>query len=344
LSRYLLFGTERYALSILRPLARAIGEQGGCAAWFFPRRPAGARAEGDRWIETVGEVRHFAPHAVLVPGNWVPDFFPGVKVEVFHGFNVHKRSDDRGHFRIRGFFDLYCTQGPDTTEPFALLARRHGHFRVVETGWPKMDPLLGGTIARPSGRRLPVVLYASTFTRGLTSTEALHDEIRRLSRSGRFDFIVTFHPKMPEETVRRYRALAGEHLRFVDTDDTAPLLAEADVMLSDTSSIVSEFVLLHRPVVTFRNRDPRPHMIDVTQATDVEAALARALAPGEDLLAEIRRYADRIHPSRDGRASERVLAATDALVSEGPAALRRKPVNLWRRLRARHALGYYRLR
>ena len=38
------------------------------------------------------EVMVFNPDVVLVTSNVVPDFFPGIKVQVFHGFSVGKRS------------------------------------------------------------------------------------------------------------------------------------------------------------------------------------------------------------------------------------------------------------
>src|SRR5262245_57306205 len=142
MSRYLLFVSELYALAILRPLQAAIRARGDEAAWFFERDVLAGHLRGDELrLPTVQAVMDWKPGAVLVPGNWVPQFFPGLKVEVFHGFSVGKRSEARGHFRIRGFFDLYCTQGPDTTGPFRELARRHGYFRVEETGWPKLYPL-----------------------------------------------------------------------------------------------------------------------------------------------------------------------------------------------------------
>jgi len=343
--RYLLFATERYALAILRPLEAEIRKRGDEAAWFALGEAGRGLRPGESRLATVREVKAFEPRAVFVPGNWVPDVFPGAKVEVFHGFNVQKRSRRKGHFRIRGFFDLYCTQGPDTTEPFRLLAERHGYFRVVETGWPKLDPLFrAGRDPAPAAGRRPLVLYASTFSAGLSSTGALYDLIREESARGRWDWLVTFHPKMPREAVERYRALEGEHLSFADTDDVLPLLRRADVMLSDTSSIASEFLLLDKPVVTFRNRAPGPQLIDVTRPEQVVPALGRALGRPAALQAEIRRYAARIHPYRDGRSSQRVLAAADDLVDRGPRDLRRKPLNLLRRLRARHAVRYYRLR
>jgi hypothetical protein len=45
-------------------------------------------------------------------------------------------------------------------------------------------------------------------------------------------------------------------------------------------------------------------------------------------------HAAAIHPYRDGRSSERVLAATDRLLTGGYGRLARKPLNLWRRWQA----------
>src|SRR5699024_7167612 len=98
---------------------------------------------------------------------------PGSKIQVFHGFNADKRSRERGHFRIRGFFDLYCTQGPDTTKPFEALAKRYRNFAVAETGWTKLDPLFsadgGGQELLAAANHRPRVLYASTFTPALSA-------------------------------------------------------------------------------------------------------------------------------------------------------------------------------
>jgi CDP-glycerol glycerophosphotransferase (TagB/SpsB family) len=215
---------------------------------------------------------------------------------------------------------------------------------VVETGWPKLDPLFEPGAGVPRiGRERPLVLYASTFSAGLTSTGALHGELRRLAATGAWDWIVTFHPKTPREVVERYRAIESPHLRVADGDDVVPLLRDADVLLSDTSSIVSEFLVLHKPVVCFRNRAPGPHLIDVRSAAEIAPALARALERPAPLLAAIRAYAERIHPYRDGRSSQRVLAATEEFLARGRAGLCAKPLNLWRRWQARRALGFYRL-
>ncbi len=140
--KILLYASQLYSLSILRPVQDAALSRGDEVGWYYANPDLlPYRAQSERRLATVDEVMAFAPDAVMVASNTVPDFFPGLKVQLFHGFSVSKRSDAKGHYRIRGFFDLYCTQGPATTRNFEILAAKYGHFKVVETGWPKLDPL-----------------------------------------------------------------------------------------------------------------------------------------------------------------------------------------------------------
>ena len=96
---------------IWRSSAPSSGETSEIASPAAPARPVGVR-----------EAVALRPRAVFSAANDVPGFIAGAKVQLFHGFNVEKRSDTRGHFRVRGQFDLYCTQGPATTGPFQALA------------------------------------------------------------------------------------------------------------------------------------------------------------------------------------------------------------------------------
>ncbi len=341
MARYLFFVSELYAFAILRPLQRAIRARGEEAAWFLERAELARFLRHDEVsLKNVGDVRRWKPSAVFVPGNWVPDFFPGLKVEVFHGFNVSKRTDERGHFRVRGWFDLYCTQGPATTAPFRELAARHGYFRVVETGWPKLDPLFDGThTQRDTDRR--TVLFASTFTERISSARVLRDTIAQLAARGEWQWILTLHPKMAADVVQSYRMLEGPNVTFAETDDILELYTRANVLLSDTSSVVPEFLTQHKPVVTFRNTRPGPYLLNVERIEDVEPAIRRAFELPESLKQAIDAYARNIHPYRDGRSSERVLDATRSAIEQGRAGLKRKPLNLGRKLQARARLGYW---
>ncbi|MBP1473081.1 CDP-glycerol glycerophosphotransferase family protein [Frateuria sp. MAH-13] len=334
---YLLYGSERYALAILRPLQAAIRARGDEAAWFFDG-PGAQDLDADERLLGVDEVRRWNPVAVLTPGNHLPHFFPGVKVEVFHGFDAGKPR----HIYIRGFFDLYCTTGPRDTAQFQALADRLGHFSVAETGWTKLDPFLreiAGPV--PPVRQPPVILYHSTFSPSWSAAETLYEEVRRLSRDGRWRWIVTFHPKMNPQTVAKYKALENEFLTFAENDNILELFTQVDMMCSDTSSALNEFLLTGKPVVTFRNRRPGPQLIDIDDPAQFEPAIERALARPPELMAAIQDYADAIHPCRDGHASERVLAAIDAFVASGGRNRKRKPLNLWRKFKLRRRIGYW---
>jgi CDP-glycerol glycerophosphotransferase (TagB/SpsB family) len=345
---YLLFASERYAAPILQPLVEALQASPGhyVHAWFIGGAagmtlPAPVRMVGLR------EAVALRPRAVFSAANIVPTFVSGTKVQLFHGFNVEKRADARGHFRVRGLFDLYCTQGPATTAPFRALAERDGSFAVAETGWPKLDPLFlpdrGEAAAlREPARGRPVVLFGSTFTERLSAAPLLFDSIAAEIARGERYWLLTLHPKCPPELFALYRGLAGEHAAFVEPEMLVPAQRAADVLVADTTSLVSEFVVQHKPVVTFRNRAPKPHMLDFDDPARLPQMLEAAFAPSPVLRAAIAEYAAWIHPWRDGHSSARVIAATEACIAGDLGPLRRKPLSSWfRALQIRRELGYW---
>lgn len=330
--RHLFFVELDYSFEILRPLQAAARARGDEVAWFLNGPDPARLLPGERQLRTVSQVKRYNPDAVYVPGNEVPLSFPGLKVQVFHGLGIEKK----GHFRIRGMFDLFCTFGPSTTGPFQALAHRHGWFRAVETGWPKLDPLFAaGQIAAGSaaGGRAPTILYAPTFSPSLTSSEYLADGIARLVAERDWQWVVKFHPKMEERFAAPIRAIEAANFRISESPSLLPLLASADVMLTDTSSAAAEFMLAGKPVVAFRNRAPGPHLINVSEPGELEAALEGAL-DGTDASRQAReRYARDMHPYRDGKSSERILEAVEDMLVNGRGGLKRKPLSLLRRFK-----------
>ena len=346
-ARYLLFGTELYAVPILRPLARAAHARGAMVDWVVPEPIAPYLQVDEHRLTRFGELRQHRYDAVFSAANWVPPEIPGVKVQLFHGFNAEKRDPHRGHFRLRGLFDLYCTQGPATTQPFRELSRRDGYFAVEETGWPKLDPVFSGQ-ASPVAEKLrqaaagrPCVMYASTFTESLSSAPAMLDTLERLLARGEWYWVLTLHPKCPPALIQRYRAMAQahpDHATFLDSDHLLDMQRSADVLVCDTSSVIDEFAVQLKPVVTVRNRRPKPFMLDVQTPAEVESAIRQALHPSPDLQAALKAHADAIHPTRDGHASERVLDAVERFRAGAYEPLARKPLNLWRRLQCHRDL------
>ncbi|WP_341581345.1 CDP-glycerol glycerophosphotransferase family protein [Marinobacter metalliresistant] len=344
--RYLFFVNQPYSYSILRPLQAEIRRRGDEVAWFVAGCTAAPLKPDEKRLKTVKEVEAFGAEATFVPGDWVPYFFPGIKVEVFHGLarnkRGHKSEDESDHYRVRGWFDLYCTHAEKDTEKFQALARELGHFAVAKTGWPKIDPLLRDASPGERGRdegEPPTVFFASTFSRSVTCAPQLADKIEELSNSGKWRFIVTLHPKMDPATVARYRSMKGTNLRFIESDeDLVPLLPEADLMLCDTSSIMFEFMFLHRPVVTFCTKMPGPYLIDVQAVDQLEAGLMRALQRPAELLDAQKKLCRDLHEFTDGRSSARVLEATDQFLTETKSTLKPKPRNLLRKLKVKRRL------
>ena len=344
-TKYLLYVTLPYAYSILRPLEQEIRKRNGEAAWFIERGCPAALEPGERQLETLDDAIRYNPTAVFAPGNYIPDFIPGVKVALFHGYAIQKRIeavDD--HFTIRGWFDIYCTQGPSSTPYFKQLEQEMNFFRVYETGWPKADTYFSPETQKKQHNPRPVILYPPTFTYNVCSAPHLMGEIERLAKTKPWEWIITFHPKLTNpDIIAGYKRIAAENdnVTFFEGSDKMPLLQKADVMLCDSSSIILEFMFLDKPVVTFRNSHPGPHLLDVRRPEEVGPAIEQALERPEALMEQVRSYTMYHEPHRDGLCSARVLDAVDHFLKEGHKGLKRKPLNLLRKWKLYRKLNYY---
>ncbi len=337
MKRFLIYISQTYGIPIGIPLQKEIKRRGYEVKWFCdePKSESVPNLSGVSFI-SVDEVMKYDPDVVLASSNVVPDFFPGLKVQVFHGFSVGKRSEAKGHFNIRGCFDLYCTQGPTTTAPFRVLQKKHKHFKVVETGWPKVDPLFPLDTKISDG--LPTIMISSTFTTrlSLAKNSEVVKEIEKLSKSGKWKFIAVLHPKMEQEVVSRFKSIQNDHFSFHDTTDLVPLYKRADVMLSDTTSAITEFILQKKPVVTINNNKPANYMINITQADEIEKALEYALSRPDMIMKNIDLFVEETHPYSDGKSSKRVIdACLDFLEHD---VVKKKPLNLIRRYKIRQKL------
>ncbi len=319
----------------MRPLQSAALKRGHLVRWLLVENASpGLLQAGEQAVPDIASAIAYNPEVVFAPGDQMPGFIPGLKVQVFHGLNEDKRGID---YSERGLFDLYCTEGPIRSAMLKPFQKGRGYFRVRETGWPKLDAILSEPREKIAYDR-PQILFGSTFTPRLSGAEALYPEIKRLSRSSQWQWLITLHPKMASETVVRFRSLEGENLSYFDTGSVLDLLHRADVIVSDNSSILQEFLLLKKPVVTYRNRDPQACMINITEANDLENAIDQALTPGDSLLKAIEAYGPSMTPFLDGKSSERVLDAVDEMIKSGWKDT--KPVNLWRNFRMRQRLKY----
>ena len=335
--RLLLLASERYSMPILQPLADAATARGDVVAWLAEPAIGARLPDGAQWIRSQHALRAFDADATLATVHRIAPQLPGLHVQLFHGLSTDKRDPARGHFTVRGLFDLYCTHGPATTGPFEALARTHRHFAVRETGWPKLDPMfaaerMGADALRAQAGGRPVVMLASTFTESLSAATDLLPHVREWVQRGDRHWLLTLHPKSDPALIDAYRALQGPHATWLESDRLLDMLRASDVLVCDTSSVIEEACLLELPIVTVRTRVPKAFMLDVAAAGDVDAVIATALQRDPSRMQAMRDYAQSIHPHRDGQASRRVLDAIDSLLDSDRAGLSRRPFNAWRRI------------
>ncbi len=350
-SHYVFFCSYSYSYSILRPLQDEIRRRGDAVAWYLEPTCDDMLRPDEQRLLTVDDVRRYRPKAVITAGNYIYPDMPGVKVCVFHGYPINKRADKHDdHFAIRGWFDIYCTQSPLSTEPFQQLAAKKKYFAVYETGWPKVDDFFRdadapahsiGSDRKDDTADVPTIVYACTFTKGISSAATLAPLIEQLIQDKPWRWIVTLHPKIDDpDIVNHYTTLAVRYpnvmfRKQLTTDD----LRAADVMLCDTSSIILEFQLMDKPVVTFRNTLPGPHLLNVTDTADVAPAIERALTRPDDLMQAIRTHTQHFEAHRDGHNSARVLDAIDDFIENQQQHMKRKPHNWLRKWKLKRQRG-----
>ena len=344
IKRYLFFVSLTYSYSILRPLQKEILRRGGQVAWFIEEPCEDQLIDKEHRLRTFKEVIEYSPIAVFAPGNWIYDFFPGIKVQVFHGYAMKKRIEKiDDHFTIRGWFDIYCTQGPSSTGYFKELEKRHRFFKVYETGWCKVDPFFE-KVELPERKR-PVVLYAPTFSRRITSAPLLYDTISNLIKTKPWDWIITFHPKLDDpELILKYKNLAetNDNVAFYRSNDGLNTFRKIDILLCDSSSIIVEVMMLNKPTVTFRNTHPGNFLLDVQNENEIGEAIEKALTRPPELMENILAYTLHHESHRDGYNSARVLDAVDDFIANHKGKIRKKPLNLIRKIKLRLKVKYYR--
>jgi len=341
--RFLLHVSYAYGLPICRPLEQEIERQGYEVKWFSEIEETAELLSNNNLLKTVRDVIAYDPHIVLSATNNVPDFFPGIKVQIFHGFSINKRAADKGHFRVRGFFDLYCTQGPSTTKPFQKIAKELGYFEAVETGWSKVDPLF--SIANAQNQK-PRILLCSTFTPrlSLAHNDDFIAELKRIMAQPDYDWVITMHPLMDKARLEKIKSLESGNVIFKDTTDLIPIYKTADLMIADTTSAIAEFLLQEKPVVTFKNNKPDNYLINIQEPRELEAAIKEGLSPPNELIANIKQFVAKTHPYKDGHSSQRVVNACVNFLRKDKSYLKSKPLNLWRKLQIRAKYKFFTFR
>ncbi|MEN8303506.1 MAG: UDP-N-acetylglucosamine 2-epimerase [Campylobacterota bacterium] len=342
--RYLFFISQDYSFPVLRPLQQEILRRGDEVKWFLYGYEISfdfLHADEERLIE-IQDVVDYKPDAVFVPGNVVPSFIPGLKVEVFHGLpsTKAKKSGQLYHYIIREMFDLYCTQGPSSTGKFKELAKQYGSFHVEETGWCKLDPLFPVKSSENSSEKKSI-FFASTFSPRFSKAKVLYPLMLEMMKKHDFNWYITLHPKMDSEIVGMYKSINLPNVNFVESTELIESFKKSDLMLCDTSSIIYEFLTQLKPVITFQTEKNEPALINVEEIDTLEETILSVLDSLDTNQENIKKSVDQFHPYIDGKSSLRVLDAVDRMLEGSNLPRKKKPLNLLRNFKLRKELGYW---
>ncbi len=331
--KYLFFVTKPYSFAILEPIYKYINNaNNGETAWFTASTAKEIIPNG-KLLKTTEEVMAFNPDVVLVPGNIVPNYWPGIKVQIFHGMD----DEVKGFYNITGQFDLYCTHGQESTKQFEQLADKYKYFIVKETGWSKLDPLFNRINSKQDSRKdlikkiefddnKSILLYAPTFPSKYTSANDLFGDIAKLK--DKYQWLIKFHTLMDEKIQNQYRGLESKSFKIIDANNILPYFDISDILITDTSSVAYEFLPMDCPIITYRAIARTDKGINIIDPKDLHGAIIRSLDNPCEFSDNRQFYLDEIHPYRDGKSSERVVnAIKDSIVTNIFSNLKSKPKN-----------------
>ena len=170
--------------------------------------------------------------------------------------------------------------------------------QAILIGYPKLDRLAtggwdGGAVraSLDLDTTRPTILYAPTYSEASSLHLAGEDIVRALADAG-FNVIVKLHDRSLDPDTRyssgidwrrRFAQLERPgRVRYVESPDVSPLLAAADLLVTDHSSVGFEYLVLDRPLLLFDAPDlPRAARINPEKVALLRSAAAIAGSPAE---------------------------------------------------------------
>jgi CDP-Glycerol:Poly(glycerophosphate) glycerophosphotransferase len=281
--------------AVLSPIADALAERSTVTVWFTSEHPQRVRdlvPTGRFLTHREAEWRRFDAYVNGDP--WAPvrlrrcahrvNFFHGVAgkydLDNPRGLPLGFESYDRVGFINRDRMLRYLAA--EVVQP--------AQARLV--GYPKLDKLANGAIDTAAVKRRyalderPTALYAPTYSEASSLHLAGTNIVRALDDAG-FNVLVKLHDRSLDPDPRYtagvdWRARFAElisrsvsgHTHFVDAPDASPLLAAADVLVTDHSSIGFEFLVLDRPLIVFN----APDLVTAARVNPEKIALLQSAA------------------------------------------------------------------
>ncbi|MFQ5797599.1 MAG: CDP-glycerol glycerophosphotransferase family protein [Bacteroidota bacterium] len=206
------------------------------------------------------------PHAVMrrqsfdmVFCSFVSGTFPNadkMRIHLFHGVSFRNMAVRRDIL----IYDRLFIVGPYQNRLFQKTQLlRKGDPRAVPIGFPKLDRLVDGSLDKKgilervgfTGRR-PILIYAPTGQKHNSLKTVGEEIIKRLKNTQRYDLLIKPHDHPRDNSIHwpnRLRRYADPHTKILRDYDIVPYLFISDLLITDASSVSSEYSLLDRPMV-----------------------------------------------------------------------------------------------
>jgi hypothetical protein len=175
-----------------------------------------------------------------------------LKIGMAHGVYQFKRFIKAKKYN---FFQRFFM----TSQEHLLMGEKIGIQCGVAIGCPKLDQAFNGEIddnyleALKASLNLdpakPTVMFSATWDKsGMSAIRLWHERIEELSDT--YNVMVTLHPFMSKRYTDSLRN--KKSIFYIDSYNTVPYLMLADVLVSDTSSIIGEYCAFNKPIVSFK--------------------------------------------------------------------------------------------
>jgi len=194
--------------------------------------------------------------------------FPVAAIKKFgmrHGVYHFKRFT-----KVRNYnaFDRFFV----TSQAEVKQAEAVGIASAVAIGFPKLDryfqngygdEFLGEIRAKynidPVKKTL---LFSATWEKsGMSAIRKWYNRLNELTED--YNILVTVHPWNSKAMIAVIQNTP--RVQFIDEPDLMPFMLLADLMISDTSSIIGEYCVLQKPMITFRVADSRRSLPEITE-------------------------------------------------------------------------------
>ena len=179
-------------------------------------------------------------------------------------------------------------------------------------GYPKLDPYINKSVK--SLHNKPIIVFTATYDKsGMSAIHLWADKLGLLT--DKYDIYVTLHPWMSRKYVKIIKNTEG--VKLIEEESPLKYIAESDVCIGDTSSILAECCALDKPIITWKvpaceRTVPEIEEIlakctwQISTFEELEPTIERCLAHPEELREERRKASSIFFDELDGQAGLRV--------------------------------------